>query len=65
LPPSAKFTVPVGEDPLTVAVRLTLAPAAAGLEELVKPVVVDVGAPALITWDSVALAEPALAPSPP
>jgi len=36
LAPSVKLTVPVGEDPRTVAVMLTPAPAAAGLEELVK-----------------------------
>lgn len=39
-PPSTKFTVPVGAEPVTLAVRMTLAPSAAGLTELASVVVV-------------------------
>ena len=38
--PSVKFTVPVGAKPLTVAVRVRVAPTVAGLAELAKRVVV-------------------------
>ena len=37
--PSRKLTVPVGAVPLTVAVKVTLAPGADGLAELATPVV--------------------------
>src|SRR6266853_5959514 len=40
LPPSVKFTVPVGLDPVTVAVNVTLAPTVDGLSELMSAVVV-------------------------
>src|SRR5438132_5176897 len=39
-PPSLKLTLPVGFDPTTVAVKVTLAPCGAGLSELVRVVVV-------------------------
>ena len=42
LAPSRKFTLPVGALPVTVAVKVTLAPAAEGLSELVSVVVVAV-----------------------
>ncbi len=40
VPPSRKLTVPVGAFPVTLAVSVTLAPAAAGLRELASAVVV-------------------------
>jgi hypothetical protein len=40
LPPSVKLTVPVGLLPVTVAVKVTLLPAVAGLGALVSVVVV-------------------------
>src|SRR6266568_5166871 len=40
LPPSVKLTLPVGALPLTVAVKVTLAPTVDGLAELVSVVVV-------------------------
>ena len=39
VPPSWKLTVPVGAVPLTVAVRVTLAPTVDGVSELPIPVV--------------------------
>ncbi len=43
LPPSVKFTVPVGLVPFTAAVKVTLPPTVDGLEELVSVVVVGAG----------------------
>jgi hypothetical protein len=40
VPASVKFTAPVGALPLTVAVKLTLAPMIEGLAELATPVAV-------------------------
>ena len=40
VPPSTKLTVPVGADPVTLAVNVTLAPSEDGFSELVRPVVV-------------------------
>ena len=45
LPSSVKPTLPVGLVPFTVAVKVTLAPAGAGLSELASVVVVGVGPP--------------------
>src|SRR5439155_13726969 len=42
LPPSVKFTVPVGLDPVTVAVNVTFAPTTDGLAELANVVLVAV-----------------------
>src|SRR5260370_926386 len=42
-PPSRKLTVPVAELPVTVAVKVTLAPTADGLAELDSVVVVALG----------------------
>jgi len=61
-PPAAvKLTLPVGAAPVTLAVKLTLAPTIAGLAELDIAVVVA----ALIICDTVELAEAAFALSPP
>ena len=62
LPPSVKLTVPVGPNPFTVAVKVTLAPAADGLAELVNAVLLFA---LLMTCDRVALVEPVLSASPP
>ena len=62
--PSLNFTLPVGLLPVTLAVKLTLAPATDGLAELDTAVVVAPGAPELTTWERVELAEDALALSP-
>ncbi len=62
LPPSVNATLPVGATPLTVAVKVTLAPTIDGLTELES----DVPVPDVFTvCTSVLLAEPALPPSPP
>src|SRR6185295_14165800 len=45
LPASVKFTVPVGDVPVTLAVNVTLAPSAEGLTELVSVVVVGLPGP--------------------
>ena len=62
VPPSVKFTVPVGLPPVTVAVNVTLTPSVDGLSELATLVV-------LVTLFTVcvstALVEPLLPPSPP
>ena len=61
VPPSVKLTVPVGALPVTVAVKVTLAPTIEGLAELVIPVAVpDV----LTTCDSTALLDAVLPASP-
>ena len=53
-PASVKFTVPPGLNPVTDAVKVTLAPATEGLAELVS----EVDAVALLTvWVSVALVD--------
>src|SRR6266571_4488183 len=57
-PPSVKLTGPVGLVPVTVAVRVTLAPTVDGLEELASVVVV--GAPpevVTLTVSALGLAE--------
>ena len=60
-PPSRKFTLPLGALPLTVAVKVTMAPWVDGVCDVAAPVVLD----ALLTvCDSVALAELALVASP-
>ena len=43
LPPSVKATVPVGAEPATVAVNVTLVPTVDGLSELCRMVVVGDG----------------------
>jgi hypothetical protein len=59
--PSRKFTVPVGAEPLTVAVKVTLVPAVDGVNELPTPVVLV----ALFTvWESAGLLDVAFAASP-
>jgi hypothetical protein len=62
VPPSLKSTLPVGALPVTVAVNVTLAPAAAGLAELARPVVVLATA---TTCDSALLVDAALLALPP
>jgi hypothetical protein len=59
--PSLKFTLPVGALPLTVAVKVTLAPAVEGVKEVAMPVVL---VSLLTVWESAALLEPAFAASP-
>src|ERR1022692_120349 len=61
VPASEKLTAPVGALPVTVAVKVTLAPAFAGLAELARPVV---DASLFTTCDSVALVDAALPTSP-
>ena len=61
VPPSVKFTVPVGAAPVTVAVKVTLAPTVDGFNELTCVVVV---AFLLTTCDKAALAEAPLLASP-
>jgi hypothetical protein len=60
--PSLKFTVPVGDIPLTVAVKVTLVPTVDGVSDVATPVVLVV---ALTVCASAALVDPALAASPP
>jgi hypothetical protein len=62
VPSAVKATLPVGALPLTVAVKVTLAPANDGLPELARLVLLAVGL--LTTCDNVALADPLLAASP-
>ena len=59
--PSLKFTVPAGDVPVTVAIKVTLVPAVDGVSEVASVVVF---AEALTTCDSVELVEPALFASP-
>ena len=61
VPPSVKLTVPVGDAPVTVAVKVTLAPDVDGFSELTCVVVV---ADLLTTWESVALVDARLPASP-
>lgn len=61
VPPSTKLTVPVGAEPVTLAVSVTLAPSAAGLRELARLVVVP---SALTTWVIAELLDAALPASP-
>ena len=63
VPPSVNATVPVGDVPVTVAVKVTLAPATEGFAELAS--VVELVVTLLTTCDSVELVEPLLALSPP
>src|SRR5256885_7688370 len=61
-PPSVKLTLPVGLNPVTEAVKVTLAPSPEGLAELDNAVLLV----ALFTvWVSVLLVEPLLLASPP
>lgn len=63
--PFVKLTVPVGADPVTFAVNVMLAPAAAGLVELASAVVVPPGPPPPVTsWDSAELVDGELLASP-
>jgi hypothetical protein len=41
--PSLKFTVPVGDVPVTVAVKVTLAPTVDGVSEVASAVVLAIG----------------------
>ena len=59
--PSLKLTDPVGALPLTVAVKVTLAPTVEGVSEVAMPVVLPV---ALTVCDRAELLEAALLPSP-
>ena len=61
LAPSLKLTDPVGEVPVTVAVKVTTVPRVAGLAELAIVVVV---AALLTTCDNAALLDAALPASP-
>ena len=62
--PSLKLTVPVGADPVTVAVKVTLAPTIDGVSDVAT--VVDVATAAgLTTCDSAALVDVRLPASPP
>jgi hypothetical protein len=60
--PSLKLTVPVGDTPLTVAVKVTLLPTVEGVSDVAMPVVLL--AP-LTVCDSAALLEAAFPASPP
>jgi len=60
-PPSVKLTVPVGDAPVTVAVKVTLAPTVDGFSELTCVVV---EAFLLTTWESVVLVDARLPASP-
>ena len=60
LPPSVKATLPVGAAPVTVAVKVTLAPTSDGLAELANAAVLG----ALFTVCVSVLLEPLLAASP-
>lgn len=65
MPPSVKLTVPVGALPVTLAVKVTLAPSADGLAELTSVVVVGVPAPiATVTLSAVGDAEPTVIVTP-
>ncbi len=61
LPPSVKLTLPVGAKPVTVAVKVTLAPASDGLAELDS---VAALVALLTTCEKVVLVEPLLLASP-
>ena len=63
MPSAVKATLPVGALPVTVAVKVTFAPKAAGLDELARLVVLAVLL--LTTCDTAALLEPLLPASPP
>jgi hypothetical protein len=60
--PSMKLTVPVGETPLTVAVKVTVVPTVDGVSDVAIPVVLLTP---LMVCESVLLFEPAFDPSPP
>jgi hypothetical protein len=62
VPLRVKFTVPLGAEPVTVAVKVMLAPAVAGLSELA----IDVAEPGTLftVWEKAGLVEGALTPSP-
>jgi hypothetical protein len=62
MPPSVKFTVPVGPTPLTLAVNVTLALAVEGFALVARPVVVVV---ALTICDSAPLVDDVLPALPP
>ena len=61
VPPSLKFTLPVGAAPVTVAVKVTLAPTVEGLSELDSVVEVN---PWFTTCDNDPLLDAALPASP-
>ncbi len=64
-PPSVKVTVPVGDVPVTLAVKVTFAPSADGLAELVRVVVVGGPAPrATVTSRLVGEADPTVIVTP-
>jgi hypothetical protein len=63
VPPSLKFTLPVGALPITVAVNETLVPTIDGLSELVSVVVLAI-LPWFTTCDNGPLLDAALAASP-
>jgi hypothetical protein len=60
--PSLKFTVPVGDVPLTVAVKVTLLPTVEGVSDVAILVVLP---EALTVCDRAVLSEPVLDASPP
>jgi hypothetical protein len=64
--PSMKLMLPLGVLPVTVAVKVTLAPLAAGFAELTSVVIVDDAPPppAFTIWETIPL-EPVLPASPP
>ena len=62
IPPSVKFTGPVGPFPVTDAVNVTLPPSGDGLIELA--ILVVVGGLTLTACDSVELVDRAFEPSP-
>jgi len=59
--PSLKFTVPVGDVPVTVAVNVTLLPTVEGVSDVAIPVLLPVP---LTVCDSVALLDPVFPASP-
>ena len=62
MPPSVKFTAPVGPTPLTLAVNVTLAPTIEGFALVARPVVVVF---ALTICDSASLVDEVLPALPP
>ena len=61
-PPAVKFTLPVGMEPVTVAVNVTVAPSDEGLSELASDVLVATNP---TTCETALLLEVPLLPSPP
>jgi hypothetical protein len=62
VPPSVKFTLPVGAVPVTDAVKVTLAPTVEGFSELRSVVVVAVPPPGAVTKRVSAPAGPVVTP---